>query len=457
LTPPPGLDPSSARAVDAPPSPAAGAAPPSVLIVVAKWWSLSARLAAELVRHGWRVSVLCPAGHPIVHVRDLARVERYRGIRSLSCLSQTIKSVRPDLIIPCDDGVVAQLHALHEGDPSLGPLIEASLGHPASFAIVRSRRRLLEVAAELGVPVPETLRVASVEDVASWHRERADASVVKRDGESGGNGVRVCTSLGDAMASWRELSAPYSLATGVKRLTIDRDPLALWQREHCPEPEITLQRLVEGRPANTMAACLDGEVLAEVSVIVLAADGPTGAATIIKRINEPRMTQAASLLARRLKLSGFFGLDFMIEASTGIPYLIEMNPRCTQLGHLEFLDQGSLAGVFTAKWLGIPLPRASKPIPLETVALFPQALRTLPPGSRQLEDAYLDLPSDQPALASELKLDSWPERRWVARLYHSVRPMVRAASVEYDHLAAPRNTPPDAALVRTPREAATSR
>ena len=434
--------------------PAGGIAKPSVLIVVAKWWSLSARLAAELVRHGWRVSVLCPAGHPIVHVRDLDRVERYAGIRSLSCLSRTIKSVSPDLVIPCDDGVVAQLHALHELEPSMRPLIEASLGDPASFPIVRSRRQLLEAAAHLGIRVPETRRVTSAEEIALWHDEKGDASVVKRDGESGGNGVRVCASLGDAMAAWRELSTPNSLATGVKRLTIDRDPLAIWQCKHRPVPEITLQRLVDGRPANTMAACLDGEVLAEVSVIVLAADGPTGAATMIQRISEPRMGHAARLLARRLKLSGFFGLDFMIEASTGDPYLIEMNPRCTQLGHLEFLDQGSLAGVFTAKWRGIPLPRATKPIPLATIGLFPQALKTLPPDSRRLEGAYVDLPSDQPALAAELKLDSWPERRWVARLYHRVRPMVRAASVEYDQSAVPRNTPPSAAHARASREAA---
>jgi hypothetical protein len=436
--------------------PAGGLLQPSVLIVVAKWWSLSARLAAELVRHGWRVSVLCPAGHPIVHVRNLARVERYSGIRSLSCLSQTVKSVSPDLIIPCDDGVVAQLHALHELAPSLRPLIEASLGAPTSFPIVRSRRLLLEVAAALGVPVPETRRVASEEEAALWHQRGRDTTVLKLDGESGGNGVRLCNSLDAAAAAWRELSVPPNLATGVKRLTIGRDPLAIWLSTHEPA-EITQQRFVEGRPANTMVACLNGEVLAEVSVVVLATDGPAGAATIIQRINDPRMAQAAKLLAHRLQLTGFFGLDFMIDGCTGIPYLIEMNPRCTQLGHLEFPDQGSLAGVFTAKWRGAPLPAADKPIRVERIALFPQAVKTLLPGSRLLEGAHLDVPSDQPALATELKLDSWPERRWVARLYHMVRPMVQAAAVEYDLAGAPRSASLNGPLVRTPREAATLR
>jgi hypothetical protein len=365
--------------------------------------------------------------------------------------------VSPDLVVPCDDGVVTQLHALYDLEPSLRRLLEASLGDPASFAIVSSRRQLLEVASELGVPVPETRRVESADDIAAWQHGGADSTVVKVDGESGGNGVRMCGSLDEAVAAWRELGSPHSLATGVKRLTIDRDPLAIWLSRHRPSPEITLQRFVKGCPANTMAACLNGEVLAEVSVVVLAADGPTGAATIIQRIRDPRMAQAASLLAGQLKLTGFFGLDFMIEAATGVPYLIEMNPRCTQLGHLEFPDQASLAGIFTAKWRGMPTPRADKPILLDTIALFPQALKTLAPGSCRLDGAYLDLPGEEPALAAELKLDSWPERRWIARIYHTVRPMERSASVEYDHLTAARNAASGAAPGRAPREAATLR
>ena len=431
---------------------------PSILIIAAKWWALSARLAADFVRHDCRVSVLCPVGHPLRHVRGLDRIERYTGIRSLACLSRAIRSVRPDIIIPCDDGVVAQLHALHALEPSLRTLIEFSLGSPASFPIVRSRRQLLAAAMQLDIAVPETRRVTSAEDVTAWCRETRDVCVLKRDGESGGNGVRVCQSLVDVLAGWKELHAPQRLATALKRLTIDRDPLALWLSRHCRQPDITIQRFVQGRPANTMVACLDGEVLSEASVVVLSADGPTGAATVIRRVQEPRMAQAARLLARRFNLSGFFGLDFMIEARTDVPYLIEMNPRSTQLGHLEFLDQGSLAGALSARLRGKAAPAAEKPILLETVALFPQALRTLPNGSRRLQGAYLDMPVDQPALLAELKRDPWPQRRWAARLYHKARPMERISSVEYEFVAAPRSAPQSSpVLVGAAREAASSR
>src|SRR6202789_2864545 len=99
---------------------------PSVLIVAAKWWPLSARLAIALIRHGCRLSALCPKGHPLSLVGGLERIERYRGTQSLSCLSRTLRDLRPEFVIPCDDGVVAQLHALHAQGPEMRPLIERS-------------------------------------------------------------------------------------------------------------------------------------------------------------------------------------------------------------------------------------------------------------------------------------------------------------------------------------------
>jgi hypothetical protein len=137
-------------------------------------------------------------------------------------------------------------------------------------------------------------------------------------------------------------------------------------------------------------------------------------------------------LAKALNLRGFFGLDFMIESGTGIPYLIEMNPRCTQLGHLEFEDQNSLAAAFAFNWRGQPVPRALKPLPSNDIALFPQALRV--PSGRHLDSSYLDVPRDEPRLAAELRLDPWPYRRWPARLYHSIRSIRASRSVEYDRI-----------------------
>lgn len=413
--------------------------PPSILIAAAKWWPLSARLAMALVRQGCRVSALCPHGHPLTRVGGLERIERYRGIRSLASLERSVRELQPDIVVPADDGVVAQLQALHASAPSLKALLERSLGDAQSFPITSNRFRLLDLAAKLGILVPETRRVASCDDLVSWHRRVAPAAVLKIDGECGGNGVRICQSPEESLAAFRELLRSPGLATAWKRLLVNRDPLALWAHRARRPIEVTVQQLIRGRPANTMLACREGELLAQVSVAVLATEGPTGAATVVRRIDSKPMELAARRLAERLKLSGFYGLDFIIEAESQNPYLIEMNPRCTQLGHLKFGEQPSLAGAFAASLCAECGGATEEPLPLDTVALFPQALNSIQArqGVGASSRSYLDVPWDEPLLIAELKQISWPERRWAARLYHAWKPVAPAVCIEHADLESP--------------------
>ena len=408
---------------------------PLVLIVAAKWWPLSARLASALQRHGCCVRAVCPVGHPLTHVSGIQNIYRYRGIFSLSSLRRALRKCRPDVVIPCDDGVVAQLHELHELDPSLRSIIEYSLGPPESFRVVESRYHFLNTALELGIRVPRTLRVEAAADLSAWHADISSAAVLKVDGESGGNGVRISHSLDESLAAWQELQTPYGSATAWKRLAIDRDPLALWLLRRQRRRDVTVQEFIPGRPANSMVVCWRGKLLSIVSVVVVAAQGPTGAATIVRVIHNERMRQAAELVASRLGLSGFYGLDFVIESGTGAPVLIEMNPRCTQLGHIELAGKGCLAGVLSAAMRGEPSPLAQNPIPSDQIALFPQALAAGEACRPYIDASYHDVPSEEPQLVGELMLKSWPHRRWGARLYHAFKPLDEVDPILFEDLA----------------------
>jgi hypothetical protein len=404
----------------------------SVLIVAAKWWPLSARLAAAFRKHGCQVSAVCPKGHPLTYVSGLHRIYRYGGIHSLANVRRALHYCQPDIVIPCDDGVVAQLHALHTLDPSLRSLIENSLGAPENYPVVESRYDLLNTAIELGIHVPKMLKVAKPEDLEYWHENVAAAAVLKVDGQSGGNGVRVCRSLDESLAAWRELHVPCGSPTAWKRLAVDRDPLALWMRDRHSERTVSVQEFIPGRPANSMLVCWRGELLSMVSVVVVAAQGPTGAATIVRVIKNDRMKRAAKLLVSQLKLSGFYGLDFIMESGTGAPFLIEMNPRCTQLGHFELAGKGSLAGVLSAVLRGEPPPEAQNPIRSDTMALFPQALEAGDACRSYIDASYHDIPLEEPRLMSELLLKSWPQRRLAARIYHAFKPLERVEPVLFE-------------------------
>ena len=391
-------------------------------------------MAAALLRHGCRVSAVCPAHHPLTFVQGLQRVYPYGRFFSLQKLRAALLSAQPFVVIPCDDGVVAQLHALHRDQPELRQLIERSLGAPQGFPLLDSRYSLIEAASESGIRVPRTVSIDSADDLTAWHANGRAKTVLKIDGECGGNGVKITRSLDESIAAREQFRGSRSGPIAFKRALIDLDPIAIWQHGRKEQLGITAQEFIDGRPANSMMVCWRGEVLAMVSVIVVSAEGQTGAATIVRRIRNDEMRVAAKLLALRFGLTGFYGLDFMVETTTGRPYLIEMNPRCTQLGHIEFADQGSLASVYAAALLGQPRSVPQNPITNDTIALFPQALNAGEACAPYIRASYHDVPLEEPQLRNELMLGSWPSRRLLGRLYHSMRPLRRTEPMLFEQV-----------------------
>ena len=402
-------------------TPPAAADAPRVLVVAARWWPLSARLAVALRRQGCDVFALCPAHHPLEFVAGVRRVGAYSALDSLGSLRSAIEGCRPDVIVPCDDGVVRQLHALHAAEPALRALIERSLGSPSGYPVLDSRYRFLDLARTLGIPVPETRLVRRAADLQSWHDQAGSAAVLKINGECGGNGVRIARSPAESAAALRELTRPRSALAAWKRVLVDCDPLALWMRHNPGEAEMTVQQLLPGRPANSMMACSGGRVLGLVSVVVVAAESRTGAATVVRTIVDGRMTDNARLIAHELQLSGFHGLDYLIDSDSGTPYLLEINPRCTQLGHLEFSGMGSLAAAYCRALAGDAAGDTLEPSQSRLIAFYPQALSAGEAVRALLDPDNLDVPGDCPRLLAELQRPPWPRRHLASRLYHALR------------------------------------
>jgi carbamoylphosphate synthase large subunit len=69
------------------------------------------------------------------------------------------------------------------------------------------------------------------------------------------------------------------------------------------------------------------------------------------------MRLAAERIAYRLGLSGSFGLDFMIEDASLETYLIELNPRCSPLSHLQHGEERDLISALWAQLSRIPAQR----------------------------------------------------------------------------------------------------
>jgi len=395
---------------------------PKVLIATTTWWPFPARLSLALGKLGCEIAVICPSGSPARRVRVVHRSFPYGPIAPLASLQEAIGAFRPDLVIPCDDRVVAHLHDLYaravtQGDAgaSLRFLIERSLGAPESYPVALSRARLLDIAAAHGIRVPPTRAITKPADLES-EASRPFPWVVKVDGSWGGSGVSIVRTMAEARKAVQRMARPISTLKMLVQLLVRCDPYPLRSWLLRTRHQVTIQDFVQGRPANTMITCWQGELLAATTVEVLSTQHRLGASAVVRLIENAEITAAARRLARELRLSGFYGLDFMLEDITGAAYLIEMNPRPTQLGHLRLSAGRDLVGALYGCLAGLPPPSAPPVTTHDTIILFPQAWHC----DRQspfLETGFLDVPWQEPELMVELLRKPRPTRGLLARLH----------------------------------------
>lgn len=413
---------------------------PVILLAASLWWPLSARLAIRFLEYGFRVAAICPKGHYLRYIDGIEAYFPYRGLSSVASLEEALRKSKPKIVIPCDDRVVWQLHELHRNRPDLRELIEASLGAASGFELVGRRDQLLDTAHALGILIPTTQQITSEEDIHTWFTHGKTAGVLKLDGTWGGKGVVIVRSEEEAKAAFRDLSRQTGIFAAYKRLLVNRDPLSLWDWKRQTQPSIIMQQRIEGQPANSMLVCWKGEVLSIISVKVLASQGETGAAYLVRVIENEHMTRAAHLLADKLQLSGFYGLDYLIDRMTGLPYLIEVNPRCTQLGHLPLTGGSDLAGVLCTRLSGQTCVNNQGSVQGKVVAFFPQADQWNAKNALS-KGIYRDVPQNQPRLVSELMQPIWPERQWISRVYHHFNPSRKTEPVEYSFEVDPHAIP----------------
>ena len=373
----------------------------------------------------------------------------YRATNPLHSLAAAIRDSAADLIVPCDDRAVLHLHRLHAQAVAAGgsacplpKLIERSLGAPGTFPVVSSRAAFLREALSQNIRVPKMAVISEPGDLCRWGATQQFPWVMKVDRSWGGLGVKIVGSLEEAESCFYRMSARLGTAAVLKRAIVNRDPFWIEPWWRWMKPAVTVQSHIEGSPANCTVFCWEGKLLAGIAVHVLAAQGLTGPATVVRIVDSEQMLGVAATLTKRLNLSGFHGFDFMIEARTGRAHLVELNPRCTMPCHLRLDNGRDLIGSLYSQLSG---RTCDPPIAFDhdTVAYFPQA-RTPRPRGEVLHTDYLDVPWSEPDLIKELMLLPWPDRSLLARISDKYRNMTfsqRSAKQHVFHPAALGDTP----------------
>lgn len=376
-----------------------------ILLVTTVQWPSAARLAGAFANLGAQVEAVFPRGHVLSACRYLDRGYRYRALEGAASITETIAAAKPDHIIPCDDRALLLLLQLKQ----FAPLLERSLGPLEGYEILTARAPSIAAAREDGIAAPLTLAIPNQEALPRVLAEVGLPCVIKADGSWGGGGVKFVCTQADAERAFAELEGPPSRLRSLYRMMRRKDLHFFAQAKNPERAAVCAQALITGKPATTVFAAEEGRVLAAMHMDVLSWAGETGPASLMSRIECPAMDEAAAKIAARFRLNGLHGLDFMRDKD-GVPYLIEVNPRATQICHLP------LSADLPAALLGL-LPR--DPVTMSRrIALFPQLLS----AGELAREVYRDIPWDDPGVLRAAAGDHLPEALGLEHIAEFVRP-----------------------------------
>jgi hypothetical protein len=362
-----------------------------ILLATTVNWPSTARLAGAFATLGASVEAVLPKNHVCRRSRYLDKAHDYSPLGPQASMAQGIAASVPDLVIPCDDRALSLLLALSEFEF----LLTRSLGPMASYAVLTARAPSIAAARQEGIAAPLTLAVADLEALPGALAQTGLPCVMKADGSWGGEGVKFVRTPDEAALAFRKLQGPPSRLRSLARAVLRKDMHFIGAALAPRQAAVNVQAFVPGKPATSVYACRNGNVLAALHMDVIDWAGATGPAARMRRVRDPYMDAAARKLAARFHLNGLQGLDFVRDES-GQPHLIEINPRATQICHL------ALGSDLPAALLGTkPRPAATG---LDEIATFPQLL-----SKARSPSVYEDIPWDDPGVLKIFMREGMPD------------------------------------------------
>jgi hypothetical protein len=399
---------------------------PTVLLTTTLHLDKTARLAMAFADVDCDVLVLCPAGHWAKKLQCVRQCLHYSALRPLRSLQKVIEDAAPDLIIPCDDRAVRHTHVLHEmtANPEVRARLGRSLGAPEMFAVTEGRHDLMALARRHGIPVPDTMVINSVSDLLAWHQEHPLPWVLKSDGSWAGMGVRIVTSQNEAAQAFEDMSSPAKASTAINQALLEWD--FFWVRPwfRAERGVISVQQYIGGNAANCALACWEGEVLAAVAVEVVVTRSNNGPASVVRIVEGNEMIEAARRVAKACGITGLVGFDFVLEARTGKPFMIEMNPRAVPLCHIPLGPGRDLVQALLERSTGASR-RPRIPATRQDFIIYFPGLSAEYPGSPLLAEGYHDVPWQEPEMVRALLKPEPKRRTWLQRNIRRLRGLAR--------------------------------
>ena len=356
----------------------------------------TARIPRALAKAGFEVTLLTPRNALAEASRFVTRVaylaDRTTPLAWIHAVAATVRAVSPAQIMPCDDMSFRLLAMLAVSPPpqmqpalqaELAALVRASLGDPLFYRASVDKTLLPAAAARVDVVVPASSVVDSKETAIDFAAAHGYPVVVKRPFTTAGEGVRIVTNASELAAAIGDLATP--------KLD-DLEPDA--------SRRVLVQKHIDGHICYENVAAWQGRTLAGYGGDALQTHGNVMApGTVIRFRHAPELLAFSERLVQAFGMNGLFTSEYVIERTTGQPYLIEIHRRISPSTHFGSVMNVDLCAALRAAMHGQPLPTRAGLDPNEEHIFVPFPAEWLRDArSRWLRDHPVDVPWDDPEL-----------------------------------------------------------
>jgi predicted ATP-grasp superfamily ATP-dependent carboligase len=225
----------------------------------------------------------------------------------LAYLEQLLDSANIRVLISSSDGTIALIRQHRE---RLEQRVRIALAKEPALGVAVNKEQTLAVAQRLGLQVPRGVTVCSVNEVAAALREIRFPAVVKPIeswvwGEHH-HGARYASRL---------VTTPDEARTAVEELTVSGGTTLF-------------QQFLTGRREAVSFLYANGKMHARFAQWAKRTEPPLGGQSVLRQsiAIPPDIGDQAERLVREIELEGYSEVEFRRD-STGVPYLMEINPR----------------------------------------------------------------------------------------------------------------------------------
>ncbi|UCF10436.1 MAG: ATP-grasp domain-containing protein [Candidatus Bipolaricaulota bacterium] len=230
---------------------------------------------------------------------------RYFPKRYADRLLAELESGNYDAYFPSYEEIILMSHYRER----IHAAVKTMLPDTATLMRLHDKAQLAELAREIGIATPEIIVPRSTEEAREAIASVALPVVVKMRKTSGAAGLRIVHDRNVLTKKYFEV---------VRINDLDEDNLPM------------LQQWIDGPTTCTLELCREGEVLGDVMYRGVRTMPRSGGTTVLREsVADPACTEAAARIVKYLDFHGFCGFDFVVEESTGKPYLVDGNCRIT--------------------------------------------------------------------------------------------------------------------------------